>query len=85
MGSSKASLLSVISNLAKDNTFVAQECEAYYQVCAIVWRHKSSGDSRSKSHRLISSFAEKKNLVLKCTPKINDMQIFEFLNCNPRP
>ena len=50
---------------------------ALCQVLAI-----GSSDSRSKSHRIISSFKEKKNFVLKWTPKINDMQVYGFSNCN---
>ena len=42
-----------------------------------------SDDSHSKSHRMISSFVEKKNLVFKRQPKVHDMQLYEFSYCNP--
>ena len=44
-----------------------------------------SGNSRSESYRMFSSFAEKKNLVLKWAKKINDVQIYELSNSYPRP
>ena len=54
-------------------------------VALLLWQVLGSRNSRSESYRTCSSFAEKKNLVLKWAPKINDMQIYELSNCYPRP
>ena len=42
-------------------------------VVSLLWQVLGSGNFRSESYRTFSSFAEKENLVLKWTPKINDM------------
>ena len=87
MDSSKASLLFVISSLVFGRKYFCcvrmwslltsmHNCMALHVLC----QGLGSGDSHSKSHRMISSFAEMKNLVSKWAPKINDMQIYEFSN-----
>ena len=53
-------------------------------VASLLWQVLGSRNSRWESYRMFSSFAEKKNLVLKWAPKINDMQIYELSNCYPR-
>ena len=45
-------------------------------VASLLWQVLGSG---------YSSFAEKKNLVLKWAPKKNDKQIYELSNCYPWP
>ena len=57
----------------------------YSCVSSLLWQVLGSGNSRSESYRMFSSFAEKKNLVLKWATKINDMQIYELSNSYPRP
>ena len=54
-------------------------------VASLLWQVLGSGNSRSESYQMFSSIVEKKNLVLKWTSKINDMQIYELSNCYPRP
>ena len=54
-------------------------------VASLFWQVLESGNSRSESYRMFSSFAEKKNFVLKWAPKVNYMQIYELSNCYPRP
>ena len=54
-------------------------------VASLLWQVLGSGNYRSESYQMFSSFAEKKSLVLKWAPKINDMQIYELPNCYPRP
>ena len=51
----------------------------------VLWQVLGSGNSRSESCQMFSSFAEKKHLVLRWEPKINDMQIYELSNSYPRP
>ena len=54
-------------------------------VASLLWQILGSGNSRSESYRMFSSFTEKKNFVLKWAPKINDMQIYELSVCYPQP
>ena len=54
-------------------------------MASLLWQVLGSGNSRSESYQMFSSFAEKKNLVLKWAPKINNMQIYELSNCYSRP
>ena len=82
MGSSKASLLLVISNLGIRCTILSLHKSVKLDIIGtsssmasqVLCQASGSGVSLSKSHRMFSSFVEK---------KMNDMQIYEFSNVIP--
>ena len=85
MGSNKTGLLLVMTILILRKSVKLNETGMCSGVASLLWQVLGSGNSRSESYRMFSSFTEKKNLVSKWAPKINDMQVHELSNCYPRP
>ena len=85
MGSNETNLLLVMTILILRKSVKLNVISVRSFVASLLWQVLGSGNSCSESYRMFSSYAEKKYLVLKWAPKINDMQIYELSDCYPRP
>ena len=65
MGSNKTSLLLVMTILMLSKSLKSDVIGMHSCVSSLLGQVLGSGNSRSESYQMFSSFAEKKNLVLK--------------------